>query len=170
MDNKQPIMARSKNVFMADGKPHNAPISDENKKVFSGMETIMLKKVLAVDDSELIHNMYKLILRKYKGLTLLKALNGKEGVEILIKENDVELILLDINMPVMNGIQFLEAIKKEGIHDHIPIIIISTEGKEEDTLRGLSLGAKGYIVKPFKSITLHEMISNILKDNKAVAR
>jgi two-component system, chemotaxis family, chemotaxis protein CheY len=122
----------------------------------------MLKKVLIVDDSELIQNMYKLMFKKYNGCALVKAFNGKEALDLLETQSDFDLILLDINMPVMNGLQFLEKLRDDGRFTHIPVIIISTEGKEEDTLRGLTLGAKGYIVKPFKSLVLHTLIENIL--------
>jgi len=118
----------------------------------------MLNKVLVVDDSELIHNMYRLIMKKYRGCRLTKAMNGKEALDKLAVDDDFDLILLDINMPIMNGIQFLETIKQKNKHTHIPVIIISTEGKEDDVLRGLNLGAKGYIVKPFKSLI--ESIAN----------
>lgn len=123
----------------------------------------MVRKVLVVDDSELIHNMYKLILRKYQGCKLLKAMNGKEALEVLEVEDSPDLILLDVNMPIMNGVQFLETLKKTGMHAQIPIIVVSTEGKEEDVLKALNLGAKGYIVKPFKSVMLHELIENVMK-------
>ena len=122
----------------------------------------MVKKVLVVDDSELIHSMYKLILKKYSGCETLKAMNGKEALDLLTREKNVDIILLDINMPVMNGIQFLEIAKKQASTRTIPVIIISTEGKEEDTLRGLGLGASGYIVKPFKSSQLHALIETII--------
>jgi len=121
----------------------------------------MLNKVLVVDDSELIHNMYRLIMKKYRGCRLTKAMNGKEALDKLAVDDDFDLILLDINMPIMNGIQFLETIKQKNKHTHIPVIIISTEGKEDDVLRGLNLGAKGYIVKPFKSIMLYNLIESI---------
>lgn len=129
----------------------------------------MLKKILVVDDSELIHNMYRLILKKYEGCTMLKAMNGREGLDQLAVEDGVELILLDINMPVMNGLQFLEAVQKKPEYAHIPVIIISTEGREEDTLRGLSLGARGYIVKPFKSNMLHNLIESVLRPRGAAS-
>ncbi len=107
----------------------------------------MLKKVLVVDDSELIHSMYRLILKRYRGCTFVKAMNGKEALEKLATEDAIDLILLDMNMSVMNGIQFLENIKSGGVYTHIPVIIISIEGKEKDIiLRGMELGAKGYTV------------------------
>ena len=129
----------------------------------------MLRKIMVVDDSELIHNMYRLMLKKYNGISILSAMNGKEALEKLSIEQEIDLILLDINMPVMNGIQFLEHVKKQSLYSGIPIIIISTEGKEEDTLRGLKLGARGYIVKPFKSMVLHNLIDSIFSKGNGKA-
>lgn len=121
-----------------------------------------LSKILIVDDSKLIHSMYRLVLNRYIGCRIVDAMNGLEALDILSKENDFDLMLLDINMPVMNGIQFMERIKKENIYRQIPIIVISTEGKEEDTLRALKLGAWGYVVKPFKPHMLYELIEKVL--------
>ncbi len=121
-----------------------------------------LNKILIVDDSQLIHSMYRLVLSKYGGCRIADAMNGLEALDILSREGNFDLILLDINMPVMNGIQFMEKIKKENIYRHIPIIVISTEGKEDDTLRALKLGAWGYIVKPFKPPMLYELIEKVL--------
>src|SRR5512135_1834349 len=121
-----------------------------------------LSKILIVDDSQLIHSMYRLVLNRYKNCKIVDAMNGLEALDVLSRENDFNLILLDINMPVMNGLQFMEKIKNENIYKHIPIIVISTEGKEEDTLRALQLGATGYVVKPFKPHMLYELIEKVL--------
>jgi two-component system chemotaxis response regulator CheY len=121
-----------------------------------------LNKVLVIDDSKLIHQMYRLVLMKYKNCVILDAMNGLEGLDILSKENGIDLILLDINMPIMNGIQFMEKLKKDGIYRHIPVVVISTEGKEEDTIRAMKLGAWGYIVKPFKSEALYDLIEKVV--------
>ena len=126
-----------------------------------------LKKILIVDDSQLIHNMYKLILNRYQGCRIIDAMNGLEALDILSGESDFDIILLDINMPVMNGIQFLEKLHGENLFPHIPIIVISTEGREEDTLKALTLGAAGYVVKPFKPHLLHELIEKIMAKQKA---
>lgn len=120
------------------------------------------KKILIVDDSQLIHQMYRLILSCYKESVLLDAMNGLEALEILAREKQIELILLDINMPIMNGVQFMEKLKTDGLYKNIPIIVISTEGKEEDTLRALKLGAWGYVVKPFKPEVLHDLIEKVI--------
>lgn len=127
-----------------------------------------LNKILIVDDSQLIHSMYRLVLNRYKNCKIVDAMNGLEALDVLSKESDFNLILLDINMPVMNGLQFMEKIKKENIYKQIPIIVISTEGKEEDTLRALQLGAAGYVVKPFKPHMLYELIEKILSRKQAL--
>ena len=64
-------------------------------------------------------------------------------------------------MPVMNGLEFLQRVQKEAAYKDIPVIIISTEGKEEDTIRGLKMGAKGYVKKPFQASELHSLIEKI---------
>ncbi len=120
----------------------------------------MLKKVLVIDDSALIHQMYKMVLMRYK-CEILDALNGQEGLEKLEKNPDASLILLDINMPVMNGIEFIKKVNALGKFSHVPIIMVSTEGKEEDTMRGLALGAKGYVKKPFQPSALHTIIEKL---------
>ena len=121
----------------------------------------MLRKILAVDDSALIHQMYKLFLSRYKNCKLISAMNGLEALDKLGQEEGIDLILLDINMPVMNGLEFLQRVQKEPAYQDIPVIIISTEGKEEDTIRGLKMGAKGYVKKPFQASELHGLIEKI---------
>lgn len=129
----------------------------------------MLKKILIVDDSALLHQMYKLVLMRYKECRIISAMNGLDGLDKLSQEDGIDLVLLDINMPVMNGLQFLQAVKKEEAHKDLPIIIVSTEGKEEDTLRGLSMGARGYVKKPFQPEELHKLIQKIFCETQVVA-
>jgi two-component system, chemotaxis family, chemotaxis protein CheY len=136
----------------------NCFIHEEEKEE----EMSALKKILIVDDSQLIHSMYRLVLNRYSGCHIVDAMNGLEALDVLSTESDFDLILLDINMPVMNGIQFMEKIRKENIYRQIPIIVISTEGKEKDTMKALKLGAWGYIVKPFKPNMLYELIEKVL--------
>jgi two-component system chemotaxis response regulator CheY len=104
--------------------------------------------------------MYHLVMNRYN-CTIVDAMNGQEALDVLALQKDIELILLDINMPVMNGLQFMEKAAAIGIISKIPVIIISTEGKEEDTIRGLKLGAKGYLKKPFHPSVLHELIEKL---------
>jgi len=122
----------------------------------------VLRKVLAIDDSPLILQMYKLFFSRFKDCILVTAANGLEAFDKLGQEEGIDLILLDINMPVMNGLEFLERIRREPAYRGIPVIIISTEGKQEDVIRGINMGAKGYVRKPFQSSELDELISKVI--------
>ncbi len=106
------------------------------------------KKVLVVDDSNLLHRMFEMMLRQYQ---LVHARDGREGLDRLAEHKDVGVILLDINMPRMNGLEFLGAIKKDPELARIPVVIITTEGTEDDTRRGLEAGAAAYVKKPFRN-------------------
>jgi two-component system chemotaxis response regulator CheY len=121
----------------------------------------MLRRVLAIDDSTVALEMYRLILSQYRGCEFVTARNGAEALGRLAREEPIDLILLDINMPVMNGLEFLRWIRNEPAHKNIPVIIISTEGREEDTLQGLKLGAQAYIRKPFQEMELRALIRKI---------
>jgi two-component system chemotaxis response regulator CheY len=123
-------------------------------------EKKMLKKVLVVDDSALIHQMYKMVLMRYR-CEIVQALNGQDGLDKLEKHPDVSMMLVDINMPLMNGLEFVQKVKAIEKYNTIPIIIVSTEGKEEDTKRGLALGAQGYVKKPFQPSDLHSLIGKL---------
>ena len=90
------------------------------------------------------------------------AENGRVGLEVLKRNSgQINVIVLDLMMPEMNGLEFLQRVQKEPAYQAIPVIIISTEGKEEDTIRGLKMGAKGYVKKPFQASELHGLIEKI---------
>ena len=95
------------------------------------------------------------------GFDIIEAGDGSEALAALHERHDVDLALVDWNMPVMNGLEFLQRVQKESAYKEIPIIIISTEGKEEDTIRGLKMGARGYVKKPFQASELHGLIEKI---------
>ena len=115
-------------------------------------------KILVVDDSKLIHKMFDMMLRSY---ALIHAQDGREALLLLADHSDVDLILLDVNMPNMNGLEFLDQVKSNEALAGIPVVIISTEGTEEDTMRGLEAGASAYIKKPFRNEELLEMIAQL---------
>jgi two-component system, chemotaxis family, chemotaxis protein CheY len=117
-------------------------------------------KVLVIDDSSLIHKMFKVMLPKS---TLVFAFDGREALKRLAEHPDVDLIFLDVNMPNMNGLEFLAQVKGDQALAKIPVIIVSTEGKEQDTLRGLRAGAAAYIKKPFRNETVMELMRKVLE-------
>jgi two-component system chemotaxis response regulator CheY len=116
------------------------------------------RKVLVVDDSKLMHKMYEVMLRQYP---LVYALDGRQALDRLQEHPDVDLVLLDINMPNMNGLEFLAQLRSDGGRSDVPVIIISTEGREEDTQRGIEAGANAYIKKPFHSEEILDVISRL---------
>lgn len=113
-------------------------------------------KILVVDDSKLMHKMFEVMLRQHP---VVYASDGQEALDRLGEHDDVDLVLLDINMPVMNGLEFLEEVRSNGRIDELTVIIISTEGTEADTARGVEAGATAYIKKPFRTDELLEIIS-----------
>jgi two-component system chemotaxis response regulator CheY len=115
-------------------------------------------KVLVIDDSKLIHRMFSVILPK---TALVSALDGQEALARLAEHPDTDLIFLDINMPKMNGLEFLSQVKADPALAPIPVVIISTEGKEEDTLRGLRAGAAAYVKKPFRNEAIVDIVQRL---------
>jgi len=111
-----------------------------------------------VEDSRLIHKMYEVMLRP---CMLIAAHDGREGLARLAENPDVDVIILDINMPHMTGIEFLGEVKAKPEFAAIPVIIVSTEGKEEDVARGLQAGAVAYLKKPFQREDLLKIIGRL---------
>lgn len=126
----------------------------------------MPQKVLVVEDSQLLHRMFDMILARGPGFQVVHAMNGKDGLDKLAENPDVEVILLDINMPQMNGLEFLGKIQAEPQLKEIPVVIVSTEGKEEDILRGLKAGARAYLKKPFQAQDLLQVIEKVRENKK----
>ncbi len=116
------------------------------------------KKILVVDDSKLMHKMLNVMLQ---GHELVHANDGLEALQKLGTDPGIDLILLDINMPRMSGLELLGKIQEDPLLSEIPVVIVSTEGTEEDTLRGLERGAAAYISKPFDNRVLLEVISRL---------
>lgn len=121
-------------------------------------------KILVIDDSKLMHKMYEVMLRQYD---LVHADDGQQALDRLGENADTDLIFLDINMPVMDGLEFLERVKEDPSLAEIPVVIISTEGSEEDTQRGLEAGAVAYIKKPFQNEQVHEVIAEVMEGSTA---
>ncbi len=115
--------------------------------------------VLIVDDSAAIRKILQRMLGQ-AGVTLGKVVEAGDGVEALerLKAQPVNLILSDINMPNMDGIQLLTELKSKTESKHIPVIMITTEGGEAKVMEALELGASGYVRKPFTSNQIKEKL------------
>lgn len=124
----------------------------------------MRKKVLVVDDSKLLHRMYDLALRAYPGGTLetLFAEDGAEGLSCLHAHPDTDLVLLDVNMPRMSGLEFLARLRAEPAFAPVRVVLQSTEDSADDIARGLAAGADDYLTKPFGPPALHAVLDRML--------
>ena len=120
----------------------------------------MSKKVLTVDDSASVRKMVEFSL-KSKGYVMGAAGNGQEALDLLNQES-YDAIVLDVNMPVMNGLEFLEKRMENDEMASIPVIMLTTEGQDEDRDRAMALGATAYIVKPFKPSQLLDLLEEFL--------
>jgi two-component system chemotaxis response regulator CheY len=108
----------------------------------------MTKKILIVDDSATIRQQVGLALRQ-AGYTTAEAGDGVEGLTVL-EEGGFALVICDVNMPRMNGLEMLEAVKRNPNHSALPVVMLTTEGQPALVERAKKAGAKGWIVKPFK--------------------
>jgi two-component system chemotaxis response regulator CheY len=118
-----------------------------------------LVDVLIVDDSAAIRKILQRMLGQ-AGLNLGAVMEAGDGVEALQKLNNrtVKLILSEINMPNMDGIQLLAELKSNVAFKHVPVIIITTEGGEAKVMEALQLGASGYVRKPFTADQIKEKL------------
>jgi two-component system, chemotaxis family, chemotaxis protein CheY len=116
------------------------------------------RKVLVVDDSKLLHRMFEMMLRQYP---LVHAYDGKEALDRLSENGDIDLVLLDMNMPRMNGLELLTAMKADGRLKEIPVVLVTTEGSDEQTQRGLQAGAAAYVKKPFRNEELIAVVQRL---------
>jgi len=121
-----------------------------------------MRKILVVDDSNVIQLIYQTYLSRYSTAEVLLAPNGAEALDTLTRQSDVDLILLDVNMPVMNGLEFLVRLKHEPAHKDIPVIVVSTRGSEVEAQRCLDLGAQGFLKKPFGTPELYRAIEQTI--------
>jgi two-component system chemotaxis response regulator CheY len=129
----------------------------------------MRHSFLVVDDSRLHHQMYRLIFSRgaLAGSTVYFATNGREGYGLLAAHPELTLVLLDLNMPEMNGLEVLERRRAEGLHPHVPIVLVTTEGTAEDEARGRSAGAWDYLRKPFQPADVERLVSRALAEAAA---
>ncbi len=114
-------------------------------------------KALIIDDDTTIQAILQRILKNKFDFTIYKALNGQEGLQVLA-QNNPDFILLDISMPIMNGIEFLQEIRKDEKYKTIPVIIISANNDREAITNAIGLGITDYILKPIDiTITINKI-------------
>jgi two-component system, chemotaxis family, chemotaxis protein CheY len=131
----------------------------------------MRHSFLVIDDSKLHHQMYRLIFSRgaLSGSTVYFATNGREGYGLLAAHPELTLVLLDLNMPEMNGLEVLERRRAEKLHLHIPIVLVTTEGTVEDEARGRSAGAWDYLRKPFQPADVERLVQRAQGEKAAAS-
>ncbi len=116
-------------------------------------------KILVVDDEERMRKLIRDFL-KIKGYTVIEAGDGEEAVDRFFEDKDINLIILDVMMPKMNGWEVVKAIRKVS---QVPIIMLTARGEEQDELQGFKLGVDEYISKPFSPKILTARVEAILR-------
>lgn len=122
--------------------------------------------VLSVDDSFVIRKLMSKPVEALE-LSLLEANDGNEALDLVSRYGQfIKLILLDWNMPGMSGIEFLEIIKKDNIHNKIPVVMVTTEAEKENVIKAIQLGAVGYLIKPFSNEDLTKKITQFVRGSQ----
>ncbi len=117
-------------------------------------------RVLTVDDSRTILAMLHHTLSN-AGFEVLQAEDGKQGLDML-KSQDFDVVITDINMPVMDGIEFIRHVRATGQHQSLPILILTTETSQDKRDQGKAAGGTGWIVKPFDPEKLISVIHRVV--------
>jgi two-component system chemotaxis response regulator CheY len=119
-----------------------------------------MMRILTVDDSRTILAMLHHTLAN-AGFEVLQAQDGQQGLAVLERER-VDVVITDINMPVMDGIQFIKHVRASGAHQSLPILILTTETSQDKRDQGRAAGGTGWIVKPFDPEKLISVINRVV--------
>jgi two-component system chemotaxis response regulator CheY len=122
----------------------------------------MSAKVMIVDDSLMVRQQVRGALDR-AGFAVIEAHDGADALQKLAASPETSLVVLDINMPNMNGIEFLQNLRGKPEHSKLPVVMLTTEGHPELMQQAKALGAKGWIIKPFKAELLIAAVQRLTK-------
>jgi two-component system chemotaxis response regulator CheY len=125
-------------------------------------------KFLIVDDFSTMRRIVRGLLKEIGYNNAEEAEDGSVALNML-KNGKFDFVVSDINMPVMNGFELLNAVKADGNLKHLPVLMVTAEARKEDIVRAAQDGAAGYIVKPFTKATLEEKVQKIMQKLAATA-
>jgi two-component system chemotaxis response regulator CheY len=121
-----------------------------------------VRSILIVEDSATTRSLIRAIIEEMgDDFSTTEAATGFEALKLLPQE-EFSMIITDINMPDINGLELINFVKNNPRYNHIPLIIVTTEKSKEDKERGLALGASDYVTKPFKPEELQGAITKVL--------
>jgi two-component system, chemotaxis family, chemotaxis protein CheY len=121
----------------------------------------MPKVILSVDDSRSIRQMVTFTLTQ-AGYEVVEAVDGKDALAKLAVAN-VDMVITDLNMPNLNGIELIREVRKQTKYKFIPILMLTTESQDASKQEGKAAGATGWIVKPFNATQLVEVVKKVLR-------
>ena len=121
----------------------------------------MSYNILVVDDSPTMRQLLSFALKRISNVKVMEAGDGVEGYKVL-SSNEIDLVIADINMPVMDGLKMISIIKSNPAYAKIPVIIVTTEGGREDRDKALALGANSYITKPIQAGDVVNTVKKLL--------
>ena len=120
----------------------------------------MAKCIMVVDDSETVRQVLQLTLTR-AGFDVVEAVDGNDAMEKLSAAK-IDMMVTDLNMPNMDGLELIRKVREEGDHRFTPIVMLTTESSEEKKQAGRAAGASGWIVKPFKPEQLLKVVKMVL--------
>ena len=120
-----------------------------------------MKSILIVEDSATTRSLIRAVIEEIGDFNIVEAPTGFDALKLLPSQ-EFDLVLTDINMPDINGLELINFVKGNPSYKHIPLIIVTTERSEEDKKRGMALGATAYVTKPFKAPEIQGLIRKIL--------
>jgi two-component system chemotaxis response regulator CheY len=119
-------------------------------------------RILIVEDSPTMRQLLAFALKRLKHTDVVEARDGMDGLRKVTSDH-FDLALVDINMPVMDGLKLISLIRGEETLEQMPIVVITTEGAEEDRQRALALGANEYLTKPIQANRVLQVARSLLK-------
>jgi CheY-like chemotaxis protein len=119
-------------------------------------------KILVVEDSNVLQMYYAQIFAQMAGYQVSFTKNGRQALDHIGKHGMPDIVVLDVNMPVMDGLEFMSHFRAEHQTPLAQVIMVTTEGREDDLKRGLEAGASAYLKKPFAPIALTRTVEGLL--------
>ncbi|MDL2241539.1 response regulator [Bacteroidales bacterium OttesenSCG-928-L03] len=162
VEDKITILDKNKDIYLSDSsiEEHmtDTPIESQDRQV-------AIQVLLVEDNEELLHLMRNILSKQY---TIKTATNGKEALALIDEpDNDIDIVISDVMMPEMDGLELCRALKKNIETCHIPIILLTAKNRTEDRIECYNAGADGYISKPFEMKVLEARISNFISNKRA---
>jgi len=122
-----------------------------------------MPNILVVEDSPTMRQLISFAMKRIPNARVIEATDGVDALKKLSSDK-IDLILADINMPVMDGLKLVSLVRGNPVFKDIPIIIVTTEGAEEDRKRAIAIGANAYLPKPIQTQELLKLVSKFLSD------